>query len=561
MCAAALALAAGAAVLSQQHAASILFTDVTKDSGLTFRHDHFGSGRYYLPESMAGGAVFFDADGDGWQDVLMLQGGPLPGSTRSPLASVFFRNGRRGRFVDRTADSGLAMRGQFALGGVAADYDNDGDTDLFVTTYQGNVLFQNDGRGRFTDVTTRAGVRTPPLSTGAAFADVNADGWLDLFVGRYTDHDAAKDGPCKTGIGMGYCGPNSYPTATNRLFLNKGDGTFGDVTAAWGVADAKAHALGVAAADYNEDGWIDIFVASDRSPNLLFVNEGGARFKEKALLSSVAVDPNGFALSGMGVDVADYNNDRHVDLFITNYALETNSLYSGLGDGTFYDRSSTSGIRLISLPYLGWGARFIDLDGDGYRDVFLVNGHVNAEPDPVPGASHIPNRPAPLGHRQPAQIYLNQRNGRFTDVSSHAGPFFMQRQVSRGAAFADYDNDGDVDVLIANNNSPATLVRNDTPAPPRQARLTLRGTGCNRDAIGALVRVTAGALTQTEIIRSGTSYLSDHDRRLLFALPGADPATAVIRWPCGAEQRVALTPGVQQQIDEDRCLRRSTPKE
>lgn len=558
LCAAAFALLAGCAIgvaLAQSGAlpANIRFADVTAEAGLHFTHDHFGSGKYYLPESMAGGAIVFDGDGDGWLDVLMLQGGPLPGSTREPSTSVHLRNDGKGRFVDVTAESGLGMRGQFAMGGAAADYDNDGDTDLFVTTYQGNVLLRNDGKGRFADVTARAGVRTPPLATSAAFVDVDADGWLDLFVGRYSDYDITKDRPCGMAGGPGYCGPGSYPLGANRLFLNKRNGSFADVTDSSGIGAHKAHALGIAAADYNDDGRIDLFVASDREPNLLFINDGNVRFKEQAMVAGVAVGPNGVALAGMGVDVADYDNDGRFDLFVTNYAHETNSLYAGRGDGTFDDRSAASGITLISMPYLGWGTRFVDFDGDGYRDLFVVNGHVNPQADSNVPPGNIVNAARPLGYQQPAQIYLNRRNGRFTEFSQAAGPYFMTKQVSRGAAFFDYDNDGDVDVLIVNNNSPATLLRNDTPGAARRVRLTLKGKGCNHHAIGARVRVTAGALTQLETVKSATSYLSDHDRRLSFGLPGTEPATAEIRWPCGGEQRVALAAGASVVVEEAAC--------
>ena len=562
-----------AAPASPAHAASaaIRFTDSTDASGLRFQHVSGASGRYYFAEQWGSGAAFFDYDGDGWLDVFLAQGGALPGfKGNAPAGNRLFRNNHDGTFADVTAAAGLTSQ-RYTLGAAAADFDNDGHTDLFITTLQGNVLYHNDGHGHFTDMTARAGLAGQALSTSAAFFDYDGDGRLDLFVARYRDYDLAADKACEVPtFGMtpagaappvSYCGPQGVAATASRLYRNAGDGVFTDVTAVSGIGRAKAHALGVAVADYNEDGRPDVFVASDTTPNLLFINLGDGTFKEQALASGIAVGAAGIPYAGMGADAADYDNDGHIDLVVTNYENEPTSIFRNRGDGTFDDESQRSGVSALAWAFMKWGCRLLDLDGDGLKDLFSVNGHIYRDVSIVtPPGAPLPGSPR-KGYAQEAQVLLQQRGGRFADASRDAGPFFAERHVSRGAAFADFDNDGDWDALVTNLDGPVSLLRNDS-APVRWARLALEGDGCNRDAIGSSVRVTTGALTQTVIVQSGGSYLSDHDRRPLVALPGNGPATAEIRWPCGATQRVALTPGTTARVHESGCrLRTAGPKD
>ncbi len=552
---------------------AIRFTDVTKASGLKSTWVAGSSGHNYYVEQMGGGAAWFDYDGDGRLDVFVTGGGTLPGyKGPQPAGNRLFRNVADSSFVDVTSATGL-VSSRYTLGVVAADYDNDGHTDLFITTAQGNVLYRNDGRGHFVDVTAKARVGGVVLSTGAAFLDYDADGWLDLFVARYMDYRVADDKGCKI-RGMSQqdnnmlrlaeqrgavpgglpllCGPHEMPTTSNLLYRNNGDGTFTDVTVAAGIAGAKGHGLGIGVADFNEDGRIDIYVASDGYPNLLFMNLGAGKFKESAVRAGVAIWKNGYALAGMGTDVADYDNDGHIDILTTNYEKDPTTLYRGRGDGTFIDMAERSGIGRLSFPFLKWGCRLLDLNGDGRRDVFVVNGHVDPAGTPGRPLNFPDDKWSGKGFAQEAQLYVARPGGQFEDASAASGTFFKEKHVARGAAFGDFDDDGDSDVLVVNIDEPAVLLRNDTPAFRRGA-LELEGKGCNRDGLGARVRVTTGELTQTEYSRSAGSYLSDHDRRLSFSLPGSAPASAEIRWPCGAVQQVSLTPGKTLHVTETGC--------
>lgn len=560
---------------------AITFTDVTVASGVRFRYFNGGSGAHYYPEQFGGGAAFLDYNNDGWLDVFFVQGAPMPGYTGAhPAGNVLYRNNRDGTFTDVTEQAGLSDR-RYGLGVAAADYDNDGDTDLFVTNLQGNALFRNDGHGRFTDVTVKARVSAPAMSTSAAFLDYNNDGWLDLFVARYTNYSFDDDVRCidPTSVAhpvlfaerrsdplppdpnprFAYCGPPAYEGTSSRLYRNNKDGTFTDVSGPSGIAKGVARGLGVAVADFNQDGQPDIFVASDMSPNLLFMNAGNGTFREQALTAGVALGMSGKAYAGMGVDAADYDNDGDIDLFITNYENEPSSLYRNNGNGTFADASLSSGIGRYSLPLMKWGGRFVDLDLDGHLDLLVLNGHVNDyldKRDPKSGLAPGRVSHAREGYAQRAQIYRNNgAYGIFTDASWTAGAYFLEKHVGRGAAFGDFDNDGDWDVVAVNNNEPAALLRNDTARLGQWARLDLHGRGCNRDAIGARVTLKSGGVTQTRYVTSGGSFLSDHDRRLLFGLPGAaGDVTAEIRWPCGSTERITVKPGTSVRVDEMNCL-------
>jgi hypothetical protein len=512
---------------------------------------------------------------------------------------MLYRNNGDGTFTDVTEQAGLRDR-RYGLGVASADYDNDGYPDLFITNLKGNALYRNDRHGHFVDVTVSAHVSAPPMSTGVAFFDYDNDGWLDLFVARYMEYSLDRDLRCidagsvavpvlhaqprtaplppDSTLKLAYCGPRAYDGTTSRLYHNSHDGTFVDVTERAGISRGVAHGLGVGIADFNEDGRPDIFVASDMTPNLLFVNAGNGTFREQALTAGVALGPSGKAFAGMGVDAADYDNDGHIDLFVTNYENEPSSLYRNNGDGTFSDQSVSSGIAALTQRFLKWACRFLDLDLDGHLDLFVLNGHVddnlgNGTAPRLPflsaprsrGGRSAPVRmiPGREGYRQQAQVFQNDRPaGRFTDVSFEAGPYFLEKHAGRGAAFGDLDNDGDWDVVIVNNDEPAVVLRNDTPRTHQNqwVRLELQGSGCNRDAIGGRVKLTAAGATQTRDVPTAGSYLSESDRRLLFGIPEAQgPITAEITWPCGATQSVVVKAGESSKVVEQNCRLRKRP--
>lgn len=518
-------------------------TDVTASAKLQFTHRHGGSGRHYYVETMSGGCAFFDYDGDGWQDIFLPQGGVLPGyKSATPLRSALYHNNQNGTFTNVTKCSGLDIE-MYALAPAVGDYDNDGKPDLFVTALGGNRLFHNLGGGKFQDVTQKTIFAGTDLSFSAAWLDYDRDGWLDLFVCRYTDYSIKSDKACKDANGkLGYCHPTAYKATSSRLYHNKRDGTFADVTQQSGILEKTGRSLGVACADYNEDGWTDIYVTNDMSLNYLFMNNGNGTFSEEAIRAGVAMGPTTLAFAGMGVDCGDYTNEGRQGLVVTNFDNEPISLYRNTGTGSFMFESDTSGMGAAGYRYLKWGVRFVDLDLDGWQDLFVVNGHVLDQADKMKNTA---------GYAQPCQVFHSE--GGFRDISAQSGSFFSRRQVGRGAAFGDYDNDGDTDILIACNNQPAILLRNDSSHQNGWIRLALQGKGCNRDALGARVQVSANSLKQTQYVRSGTSYLADHDRRLLFGIGQEKQAQVEVRWPCGNVQTLNVQAGKTQAIQEIGC--------
>ncbi len=535
----------------------LAFEDVAATAGLSFRHVSGASGRFFFVEQWGSGAAFLDYDSDDRLDVFLAQGGALPGYA-GPAASGgrLFRNVGGGRFEDVSESAGLTTT-PYTLGVASADYDNDGDPDLFLTTATGAVLYENRDR-RFVDVTTAAGIRVAALATSAAFVDYNNDGRLDLFVARYQDYVLATDKACASpSMGMPrppgqefeYCGPGR-PVVPNILFRNEGNGRFRDVSKESGIGAVSGRGLGVAIADLNQDGHIDIFVASDRAPNALFLNQGNGRFTNGAVAAGVAVGAEGIPYAGMGVDAADYNNDGLIDLVITNYEHEPTSLYRNRGDGTFADDAQASGLTPLVWKFMKWGVRWLDFDMDGRKDLMVANGHLF----PVLGEGTplgLPIAQTRKGFAQEAQVFTQDASGKFVERSVEAGPFFRERRVFRGAAFADVDNDGDWDAVLTAMDGPVALLRNNTRGG-RWARLRLEGVVSNRDAIGALVTVTSGGRSQTAVVSSGGSYLSDHDRRLLFAF--TEGAVADIKWPCGATTRVPLQASTTVVARESGCV-------
>ena len=501
------------------------FTDVTAELGIEFRHVNGESGRKYFIEPIGSGVALFDFDNDGDLDLYLVNGSDLPGITSSiPPTNRLYRNDGDA-FTDITDDASVGDTG-YGLGCCVGDYNNDGFTDLYVTNYGPNVLYRNNGDDTFTDVTATAGVDGGQFSSGCAFVDVDADGYLDLYVVNYVEFDPDTNPECtRQGIRT-YCTPEALPGAADVFYRNNGDGTFTDVSEKVGVGTASGKGLGVVCGDVDNDGDVDIFVANDTTPNFLYRNEqNGVEMTEDALFAGVALSEEGRAYSGMGANLGDVDNDGYLDIVITNFQDQTNSLYHNEESGFFTEMSFAKGIGERSLPYLAWGVDFIDFNNDGWLDLFIANGHLDdniAEIDPI-GT-----------YAQPNQLFLSDRGIRFSESTDAA---VAQRKVSRGTAFGDIDSDGDVDIVISNLKDAPTVLRNDGGNASQWLGVKLIGTHCNRDAIGARVTVVSGELTQMREVKSGSGYLSQNDLRLHFGLGDARSVdTLTVRWLCGKVQ-------------------------
>ena len=516
-------LAAALWLLPAPTAAEVQFADATAAAGIAFHHRHGGTGEKYPMETMGSGVVFFDYDADGWLDLYFVN---------SAGPGALYRNKGDGTYADATALAGVADSG-YGLGCAAADYDGDGDLDLYITCYGPNILYRNEGDGTFTDATAAAKVAgpqmaNPGMSTGTAFADHDADGDLDLFVGNYAEFRPALHKPCIRGEGIAvYCGPEAFAPQRDVFYRNDGNGTFTDIADEVGLLPAAAKELGAFFIDYDQDRDPDLYVAGDRSPNLLYRNDGG-HFAEVGALAGVAYNDMGKPLAGMGVDVGDYDNDGYFDFFVTNYQWETNSLYRNLGNGFFADITFQSGLGVPSLSFLAWGALFFDYDNDGDRDLFVANGHLDDNIERFDAVTY----------EQQNQVFRNDGRGRFEDMSNLVGPGLLLKQVSRGAAMGDYDNDGDLDVAVTNNNQPAVLLRNDGGNANHWLSLRLVG-----DLVGAEVRVTAGDLMQVDVVRTGSSYMCQSALRPFFGLGDRTLVDELeIRWPSGKVQLLQDVP-------------------
>jgi hypothetical protein len=536
-----LVLAAGAgAALAAGEAA---FRDVTAESGIAFRHYTGAFGRKYLPETMGAGLVFLDADRDGDQDVLFVNGSDFPGRRRVPHPPAFYRNRGDGTFEDATRAAALATVDVYGLGAVAGDVDNDGDTDLYVTALGQDRLLLNDGTGRFADATAASGIKEGDFSTSAAFLDHDKDGDLDLFVCNYVQWTPETDIRCTLdGTTKSYCTPQPYRGSTSRLFRNDGKGRFLDVTQAAGLFDPDGKALGVAILDYDRDGWPDVAVAHDTQPNRLYRNKGDGTFEEKGLAAGIAFDENGRARGAMGIDAADYDGSGRPSLVIGNFSNELKSLYRNEGNGFFTDASPSSGLGKAALLTLAFGTFFFDYDLDGRPDVYLANGHVEDDVQRV--------QPA-VSYAQPPQLMRNVGGGRFQDVAS-ASPDLARPVVARGAAYADVDGDGDLDLAVSTSGGPARLLRNLAPSTARRLRVTVRGTKSNRDGIGAEVRLRAGPTWRWQTVKSGSSYCSQSELPVTFGLGAATAAGPLeVRWPSGVVDRVPSAPLGQSIVIEE----------
>jgi hypothetical protein len=532
-----------------------IFEDVAEKVGLNFRHYNGMTGKLFLPEIMGSGAALFDYDNDGDMDVFLVQGAVLePGNNPretlvpwrgfAPPQGRLFRNdleitrdgSRKLRFVDVTEKSGIVATG-YGMGVAVGDINNDGRPDLYITNLGSNQMYLNKGDGTFVDVTKESGTDDLRWSTSAAFVDYDRDGWLDLMVVNYAKFSASNSPNCYAATSArDYCTPRAFAAPGNRLFHNRGDGTFEDATVPAGVDKEFGHGLGVVAADFDDDGWIDMYVANDGDPNQLWINQKDGTFKNEALLAGVAVNRDGKTEAGMGVDAGDFDGNGTADIFVTHLMEETNTLFTNLGKSLFEDRTRECGLGMPGRRFTGFGTLFFDYDNDSWLDLLVVNGAVQLLPELMrKGDSY------PLG--QPNQLFHNTGKGTFTEVLEQAGPSFQLLDVSRGAAFGDIDNDGDTDVVVTNNNGPARLLLNQVGN--RNHWLGLRLAGKNgRDMLDAQVDI---AVTKNGLLRrrarTDGSYLSANDPRILVGLGNSvDVDTIQVRWPDGSVEKWKAPP-------------------
>ena len=511
--------------------------DVSTTAGLQFRHNSGAFGSKYLPETLGPGCAFLDYDGDGWLDILLVNGADWPGRKGSGGTMRLYRNNRNGTFTDVTEKAGLAVP-MYGMGVAVADYDNDGFPDIFVTAVGQSRLFHNTGQGRFVDVTEKAGLGgRDSFSTSAMWFDFDRDGRLDLFVCNYVKWFAEHDVFCSVdGTHKSYCTPEAYHGSTCWLFHNRGNGTFEDVTAKSGIFDTTSKSLGVALLDYDHDGWPDLFVANDTQPNKLYRNLKNGTFEDVAVRAGVAFSQDGKARAGMGVDVADFDNSGSAGIVITNFDNEMIALYRQSRGGSYTDAALESGVGRPSRSSLGFGCLFLDANLDGRLDLLAVNGHIDET---------VRNIRSNVGYAQAPHLFLNQGQGGFRDVAAEVGREFAAPKVGRGAAYGDFDRDGDVDLLITTNQGPALLYRNDVTNGNRSLRVRLIGTKSNRDAIGAVVRLTTPDGTQSRMVKTGSSYLCQSELAVTFGLGKRTTADRlVIEWPSGlVEDYKNLTAG------------------
>ena len=551
---------AAPAALPADAGAADLFREVAAATGLGFVHFNGATGEYYQPEIFGPGLALLDYDNDGDLDIYLLQGAMLD-SGRSPAGALFppparhwpgdrlFRNDLDAtgalKFTDVTEQAGLGSTG-YGQGVAVGDYDNDGDPDLYVTNFGPNVLYRNNADGTFSDVTAGAGVDDPNWSTSTAFTDYDRDGDLDLFVANYVQFTVKANKRCAGADGKpDYCGPQAYDAVRDRLFRNDGDGRFADVTTAAGLDVAFGPGLGVTCADFNGDGWQDIYVANDGAENQLWLNQGNGRFENIALMAGVAINAYGKPEASMGVTAGDFDNDGDEDLFMTHLDRETNTLYLNDGMGNFLDATDRYGLGRSSLPYTGFGSEWFDMDNDGNLDLFIANGAVKIEET---------LRGQPFPYQEINQLIRNDGAGAFIDITSTAGPAMALQEVSRGAAFGDIDNDGDIDIAVANNSGPVRLLLNGAAAHNHWLTVRLQGGRSNRDGMGARVAVLReGKQALWRRAHTDGSYLSANDPRVHFGLgreTGLD--SVLVRWPggnseiwrgIGANQFVTLVEG------------------
>jgi enediyne biosynthesis protein E4 len=499
--------------------------DVTAKAGIQFQHNSGAFGGKLLPETLGSGCAFLDYDGDGWQDIILINGMDWPGHKQRRSTLRLYHNNRNGTFTDVTTRAGLDIE-MYGMGVAVGDYDNDGFPDILVTCVGQNRLFHNTGKGSFIDVTNTSGLgKRQAFSTSALWFDYDRDGLLDLFVCNYVKWSPERDVFCSLdGKHKSYCTPEAYRGETCWLFHNRGNGTFEDVTASSGIFDSSSKSLGVAMLDDNADGWPDLLVANDTQPNKLYRNQRNGTFKDVAVELGLAFSSEGKARAGMGVDVGDFMNSGSPGVAITNFDNEMIGLYEFSGK-TYEDVAAQAGVGLASKNSLGFGCTFLDANLDGWLDLGVANGHIDET---------VRNIRGNVGYAQPPMLFLNDGHSKFRDAAAEIGGGFDQPKVGRGLAYGDFDRDGDLDLLLTTNNGPAYLYRNDQLSGNRSIRFRLVGTKSNRDGIGATVRIVSGGLSQVKMVKSGSSYLSQSELPLTFGLEKRDRVErAVIVWPSG----------------------------
>ncbi|MGB7865462.1 MAG: CRTAC1 family protein [Candidatus Sulfotelmatobacter sp.] len=501
------------------------FVDVTTSSGILFQHNSGFFGGKFLPETLGSGCAFLDYDRDGWQDIILINGMDWPGHKQRRSTLRLYHNNRNGTFTDVTSRAGLDVE-MYGMGVAVGDYDNDGFPDILITCVGQNRLFHNTGKGTFLDVTNASGLgKRSAFSTSALWFDYDRDGLLDLFVCNYVKWSPEHDVFCSLdGKHKSYCTPEAYRGETCWLFRNRGNGTFEDVTASSGIFDSSSKSLGVAMLDDKAEGWPDLLVANDTQPNKLYRNQRNGTFKDAAVEVGLAFSTEGKARAGMGVDIADFTNSGSSGVAITNFDNEMTGLYE-LSGKVYEDVAAQAGVGLASKNSLGFGCAFLDANLDGWLDLAVANGHIDET---------VRNIRGNVGYAQPPLMFLNNGNGKFRDVAAELGGGFDQPKVGRGLAYADFDRDGDLDLLLTTNNGAAYLYRNDQLAGNRSIRFHLVGTKSNRDAIGATVRIVSGELRQSRMVKSGSSYLSQSELPVTFGLEKRDRVErVVIAWPSG----------------------------
>jgi hypothetical protein len=523
--------------------------DVTSTAGIQFHHNSGAYGGKLLPETLGSGCAFLDYDADGWQDILLINGMDWAGHKRERSTLKLYHNNRNGTFTDVTHAAGLDIE-MYGMGVAVGDYNNDGFPDILITCVGQNRLFRNTGKGTFLDVTAKSGLGgRQALSTSALWFDFDRDGLLDLFVCNYVRWSPEQDVFCSLdGKHKSYCTPEAYRGETCWLFRNRGDGTFEDITAKSGVFDSSSKSLGVAMFDYDHDGWPDLLVANDTQPNKLYRNQHNGTFKDVGMEAGIALSPDGKARAGMGVDTGDFTNSGNQGLAITNFDNEMAGLYRAGGSGSFEDVAAQTGVGLPTKNSLGFGCTFFDVNLDGYLDLAIANGHIDET---------VRNIRGNVGYAQPPQLFLNNGKGSFYDVAVEIGSGFAQAKVGRGLAYADFDRDGDLDLLITTNNGPAYLYRNDQTSGNRSIRFRLIGTKSNRDAIGANVRIEYAGMSQLRMVKSGSSYLSQSELPVTFGLGTRDQVDrVVVEWPSGAiEEYKTLSAGKTYECTEGKGVR------
>ena len=521
----------------------VQFVDVAGEAGISFHHNSGAFGKKYLPETLGSGCAFLDYDNDGWLDILLINGMDWPDHYRQRTTMKLYRNNRNGTFNDATAEAGLDVE-MYGIGVAVGDYDNDGFPDLYITCYGQNRLFRNNGNGTFSEVTKSAGLEGySSLSTSALWFDYDRDGHLDLLVANYVRWSPESDIYCSLdGKTKSYCTPEAYPGVTCWLFRNRGDGTFEEVTGKAGLHDSTSKSLGLTMIDYDLDGWPDVFIANDTQPNKLYHNNRDGTFSETGVMAGVAFSEDGVARAGMGVDAADYDNSGLPSLVVTNFSQQMVGLYRNEGHGFFVDEAPQSAVGKSSRLTLGFGCFFFDVDLDGRLDLLVANGHIDETISRVESS---------ISYAEPPHLFHNEGGGKFRDVGGLVGKSFREPKVARGAAYGDFDNDGDLDVLLTTNNGPVYLYRNDGAAN-NSIRFRTVGSKSNRDGIGTNVRIWTPEGMRWLTVKSGSSYLSQSDRSATFGLGqfrGVERAQ--LDWPSGLKQELGKLEGGRSYVVEE----------